>query len=463
MRRATAFAAILAATCPAGASGQAPASERTASATDRQAPGPVSLTLDEAIAKGLAASHRLAEATAQGDAAQAVANERRAAAMPTAAVQAGYTRTNHVDTFGILLPNNELKVIYPDIPDNYRTRLDLQWPIYTAGRLGALERAARAEAAASADDLNAARADLRLEITRAYWAFVTAIESVRVVEESLTRVRAHLQDVRNQFNAGLVPPNDVSSVEAQESRERMLTVQARSVRNVAEAELGRLIGVAPGTPVHAVSPLELPPAAEPSASSVAPPQSTPAAIEEARASRAERAGLTKRVAAAEDRRQAAASQYKPTVGVGGGVDYARPNPRLFPREKSWRESWDASVNLTWNLFDGGRTAAEIAEAAALKRAADERLADFDSTLAVEVHQRLSELEASRAAVSAAEDGVRSAAEARRVVGDRFGAGVTTSTDVLDAQVALLQAQLDRTQAIANARLAEARLSRALGR
>jgi hypothetical protein len=35
--------------------------------------------------------------------------------------------------------------------------------------------------------------------------------------------------------------------------------------------------------------------------------------------------------------------------------------------------------------------------------------------------------------------------------------------LLEAQVALLQAELDRTRAIANARLAQARLDRALGR
>jgi outer membrane protein TolC len=40
--------------------------------------------------------------------------------------------------------------------------------------------------------------------------------------------------------------------------------------------------------------------------------------------------------------------------------------------------------------------------------------------------------------------------------------VATSTEVLDAQMALLQAELDRTRALAGIRLAEARLSRALG-
>jgi outer membrane protein TolC len=80
-----------------------------------------------------------------------------------------------------------------------------------------------------------------------------------------------------------------------------------------------------------------------------------------------------------------------------------------------------------------------------------------------VRQRLLDVETSRAMVVAAGDAVRSAAEARRVVTERFGAGVATSTDVLVAQVALLETELSRTRALANVRLAEARLERALGR
>ena len=415
---------------------------------------PIRLTLDEAIGRGLASSHRLSESAARSEAAQAVAGQRRAAQMPQVAALAGYTRTNHVDTFGIPLPTNQLRVIYPDIPDNYRTRLDLQWPIYTAGRLDALERAARADAAAAVDDVSAARADLRLEITRAYWALVTAIESARVVDESVTRVDAHLRDVRNQLNAGLVPPNEVSAVEAQESRERMLSIQARSLRDVAEAELARAIGATPGTPIEPVSRLDAPGAVD---------AAVAALVEQARSARAERAALTKRLTGADERRHAAAAGSRPAIALAGGFDYARPNPRIFPRDAAWRESWDATVSVGWTLFDGGRTRSEVAEAAAVRRAAEERLADFDSTLAVEVRQRVSELESNRAAIAAAGDSVRSAGEARRVVGDRFQAGVATSTDVLDAQVALLQAELDRTQAIANARLAEARLARVLGK
>jgi outer membrane protein TolC len=121
------------------------------------------------------------------------------------------------------------------------------------------------------------------------------------------------------------------------------------------------------------------------------------------------------------------------------------------------------VNLSWPVFDGGRVRAEVAEAAANRKAAEQRLQEFDVNVAAEVRQRAGDVASARAAIAAADAGVRAATEARRVLADRFSAGVATNTDVLDAQVALLQAELDRTRALANARLAEARLDRAVGR
>ena len=84
-------------------------------------------------------------------------------------------------------------------------------------------------------------------------------------------------------------------------------------------------------------------------------------------------------------------------------------------------------------------------------------------MSADVRQRLLDLDSSHAIVRATSDAVTSAAEARRVVTDRFAAGVATSTDVVVAQVALLESELARTRALANVRLAEARLDRALGR
>ena len=405
------------------------------------------LTLEDAIARALAYSARLAELEARQAGAAAAELARGAADMPILSVQAGYLRTNHVEPFGLVpLPGQGVRLLYPDVPDNYRTRLDLQWPIYSGGRVAALERAARAEKDAIAGDMSATRADLRLEVTRAFWALVTARETEQVVKRAVERMDAHVSDLRARLDQGLILPNDVTSAEAQRSRQQLLAIEARNTRLVSEADLRRLTGLS-GPVIPAV-----PPGA---AAGSVPASSAPA--------RPEREALEKRVDAAEAREAAVRSAGKPQVGILAGFDYARPNPRIFPRADQWDDSWDIGVNFTWALWDGGRRKADTAEAAAATRALQTRITEFDRQTAFEIEQRELELESARAAITAAADGVRSATETQRVLGERYRAGVATNTDVLDAELALLQAELDRTRAVASSRLAEARLERARGR
>jgi outer membrane protein TolC len=416
---------------------------------------PIRLTLDEAVARGLEASERLAELGARQDAARAVENQREAAGLPQISAIASYTRTNHVEEFSVPTALGTPRVIYPDIPNQMRTRIDLQWPIYTAGRISALARAATAEVEAAGHDRDAARADLKLEIARSFWAVITARASSEVVRQALDRTSAHLNDVRNQLTVGLVPPSDVLTIEAQHAHQRMLSIEAANIVETTSAEFRRLTGLAPDTPFELAADLSMPGmVGEPAIS---------ASVETARANRPERKSLQFRIDAATERVAAASAGALPVLTALGGYDVARPNPRIFPLQDAWKPSWDLGVNLRWSMFDGGRVRAETAEAVAARRGAEARLRDFDEVVEVDVRQRMADLSSMRASIDAAEAGVRAATEARRVLAERFSAGVATNTDVLNAQVALLQAELDRTRALANAQLAAARLDRALGR
>ncbi len=416
---------------------------------------PTALTFEEAYTRAIETSHRLAEARARHEAAEAAIDIPRAGERLAVTVNGGYTRTNHVNEFGVPQPNGMLGVIYPDIPDNYFTRAAFQWPIYTSGRVDALAHAAEAEARAVDAEVQVARADLRLEVARAYWALVTATDSVRVLREAVDRAEAHLRDVRQMFATGLVPPNDVATVDAQRSLQQVQLIEAENLRRSVAEDIRRLTGL--GDRVEIVTTARL---VAPAATAPAPPADV---LATALKQRAERQAIAERATAAESREVAAAAARKPTIALSGAVDYANPNPHIFPRRAEWRESWDLTANVSWSLWDSGRSKAEMAEARDTANAFRERLADLDSVIAVDIRQRQFDIESANAAIAASEDAVRSAEEARRVVGERFRVGVATSTEVLDAQVALLQAQLDRTRALANLKLAEARLDRAVGR
>jgi outer membrane protein TolC len=404
------------------------------------------LTLEDAIARSLAHSARLAEIQARRAGAEAAEDGHGAAKLPVVSAQAGYTRTNHVDEFSILAPGQPPRVLYPDVPDNYRARLDLQWPIYTAGRTDALERAATAEVSAVGEELEAARADLRLEVTRAFWALVTARQTERVLERSLERFDRHVVDLQARLDQGFISPHELLNAQAHRSRQRLLAIEARATRQKAEMDLRRLIGGDEG----AIVPVE------PSAVSAPPDAATVG-------ERPERRALEFRLEAAADRQAAASAAGRPQIFLGGGYDLARPNPRIFPRADRWEPSWDASVNLSWTLWDGGRRAAEVAQAAAAARAIDARLSEFDRQATLELRSRALDVEAARAGITTADEGVNAAVEARRVIEERYDAGVATSTEVLDAEIVVLQAELDRTRATASLRIAEAGLTRAAGR
>jgi outer membrane protein len=417
-------------------------------------PAVVRLTLDEARARALEASHRLAEARARESVALAGVAAREAAQLPTVSASAGYTRTNHVLEFAVPGPVGRPLVVYPDVPDNYRSRIDLQWAVYTGGRTDVLERAARAEASAVTAEIDTARADLRLEVSRTFWAVVTARAAVAVVEQALERSGVNVGDARQRLNAGLVPPNEVLSAEAQQARQQMLLVEARNQRDVAAAELARLVGLDPSQAIEPAADLQRDDAA---------PLPFDALTREGLAQRPERRALELRISAADLQRAAAEAGKRPVISVGGGFDYTRPNPKIFPRVDRWDDSWDAGVSINWSVWDGGRVAADVAQAAGVATAVRARLREFDSVLAVEVRQRSLEITSGAAAVAAADEAVRAATEARRVVGERYRAGVIAQGEVLDAELALLQSQLDRTRALASVRLAEARLERVVGR
>jgi outer membrane protein TolC len=433
------------------------ASERFGALLLAQGQPVVRLTVADAVTRAHETSHRLAEGRAREQGAQAAIRSAELGRMPTVTATGSYVRTNHVREFFVQQPSGFRLVIYPDIPDNFSTRLGFQWPIYTSGRTDALERAAEAEAAAVTAEIETTRADLRFEVVRAYWAAVTAREAVRVLEESAVRADAQLSDARQRFKVGLIPPNEVSSLEAQRSRERAQLIEAQNLREFSLVDLRRLTGIPDGTVIELADELSA------SARSAQGAPDANVLLAQALENRSERKSILARVTALEAREDAVLATNKPTVAAAGGLDYANPNPKIFPRLGEWQRTWDVGVSVSWNVFDFGRTKSQAAEIAASATAARERIAEFDAVVAADVRQRLLDLESSQAIAEASADAVRSAAEARRVVGDRFAAGVATSTDILVAQVAYLEAELARTRALAGVRLAEARLERSLGR
>jgi len=426
-----------------------------------QTPAPttpgINLTVEDAVRLAEEHAPRLAEARAHEAAAESNLAALYASSRVSGAVSAGYQRGNHVDEFLLPTPTGP-RGLFPDIPNTYRVRGEVNIPVYAFGRVGATLDAARAEIEATGADRSTVNSDVRLDATRAYWWLVTARTTVRVFEESLARTDAYVSDVKARVDAGVLPPNDVLSAQAQRGRQYVRLIQARNDEALAELDLARLVGAPPGTHITTTTAADQPAAGTSELTSANAVQ----LVDRALAARSERTALTERSAGLRSSAMAALANTRPYLAGQVSVEPSRPNMRFLPPTDAWKTSWLAGINVTWPLFDSGKAKAEHAALTAQATAVDARRTEFENLVSLEVRQRLLELESSRAAIVAAAESVVAATEARRVLEERFRAGVATSTDVLDAQVAQLESEVEHTRLQAALRIGEARLLRALG-
>jgi outer membrane protein TolC len=407
------------------------------------------LTLAQATERALAVSPSLGRLRAGERIAEADERAARAERLPRISLQAGYTRRSDVPS---LIVNRQ--PIFPNLPDNYSTRLGASIPLFTGGRLQRVVESAQLERQARGKDVDAGRGDLVYEVATAYWSLATLRRTEEVLGEGLGAYDAHLKDARNRESVGMAARNEVLAVQVERDRAEQALLEARGNVEIAEANLGRLLDVPPGVRIETAEPLEAPAAEAADANALAN-----AALE----ARPERAALLARVAAADARVRGEKGARLPQVSASAGFDYANPNRLVLPPAATWEDTWDVSVGLTWTLFDSGRTGAAVARAQAQADATREQLADIERRIRLEVTQRASERRTAGARVGLSDRALGSAQENRRVAADRYREGVIPSSELLDAEVGLLRAGLERTSAQAALREAEAALRRATGR
>jgi len=112
-----------------------PGEGRAPSESTEGGQGGEALSLADALARARANSPRLSQLAAQEAAAEAALRGAQAEKMPLVDLSAGYTRNSHVDEFRLTLPNGESRVLFPDIPNNYRLHAGASVPLWTGGRI----------------------------------------------------------------------------------------------------------------------------------------------------------------------------------------------------------------------------------------------------------------------------------------------------------------------------------------
>ncbi len=439
----------------------------------------LNLTPDEGVRLGLANSARRRAASADSDAAAAVARQARAGRLPAVRSQAGYTRlSGNIPNVTFALPGMEPVTLQAVALDQFRAEVSAEQTLFAGSRVRNEIRAAEHGATAAERRARQEDADIALDIRRAYWELHRAIAAREALSGALERVEAHLGDVKSRVREGAALRRDLLSAQTRRSEVQLERLEADNAVRVAQLELDRLLGLPLDTIVRPVSdgtrdaPVEGTTAKEPEATERgaaaprgaedAPDTPTEDLTAAALAGRPELGALAEEGHALRAQLRAARGERWPQVGLVARYVEAHPNPYFFVEQDRFHWNWEVGFSARWNLWEGGRRRARESELAARLAAAEARLTEARAQVAVDVARKQLEVSRAREAVAVAAQNVSEAEESFRVVQRQFQEGAALSADVLDAEEAWRRAEARQSQAHADHWTAKAAVLGALG-
>ena len=252
----------------------------------------------------------------------------------------------------------------------------------------------------------------------------------------------------NRRDAGLVTDADVLQLDVHVSRTREQLVRAASDERIARAQLNELMGEPLG---EAFALDRAPTAAALDAGDLASLEA------EAVKNRSDvkLAALQEQLAGANQTVARAALLPQVVAQAGWEINGGAWNTRA--------SSWVVGAVASINVFHGFADTARLAEAReqAARRALERQQAETAARL--DVHIAAARLDAARASEAVGRAAVDQARESRRIIRDRYEAGLTDVVSLLRAAEAVVQAETQQTAAQVAVLTETAALQRSLGR
>jgi outer membrane protein TolC len=401
------------------------------------------LTLEEAIALSLARNERGLAADQVARAAAARVGRARSLLLPDLTLLGDYTRRSHETRRTV---DGETSVLQSR--DGLEGRVNLEQTIFDAQAFPLMAQARRGRDAARSDAIDVKR-QLAYETAGAFLAGLTSERVAQAASERLDLAQRNLEEIRVRFDAQLVGSNDVTRAELETAAAELALVRARGIARTARLDLGYLLDaeiadslVVPTDLLEkAAGPVEMLAIAGTEAAGRRP---------DIQAERARAAGL--RSAALEP-----LMRYFPDLDFIGTA-WTTNESGFSGRD----EDWTLGLGLTWGLFDGGEREADRSERAALARAAELELDSLERAVDVEINTARVSVESQQASLVRAEVAVAAARRNATETAELYRRGLVRALEVVDANVQLFEAEVERTGAQYSLALAYLDLRAAVG-
>jgi outer membrane protein len=338
--------------------------------------------------------------------------------------------------------------------NSYRFGLSFSQTLFSGGRITGQTQSANAGVRSAAIGLTAARAQLLLDVTQAYYDAALGDRLVVIAQATLQQADTTLSQARLARQVGNQSEFDLLRARVTRDNQVPVVIQRRAARDLAYYRLKNLLNLAPEQPLQLTSELvdtamvrtarltELVPTPADTGTDVRAP------VRQASEAVTSQQGLLR----------SARAQRWPQVSLTS--DYAEIG---YPDDGSpfgtnYLSDWVVAVGVQVPLFTGGRVKGDVAVARAGLEQAQLQLQQTRELAQLDARNTQLQLQAAVAAWDASAGTEEQADRAYQIAEIRYREGISTQTELNDIRIQLAQAQANRAQAARDLQVARMRLA-----
>lgn len=318
------------------------------------------------------------------------------------------------------------------------------WPLYSGSKLELAVKIAKAQHNIALDNERQVKQQLTYDVKEAYYRVWMAEELLKVAQSSYANLNQHHTKVSQLYKVGNASKYDVLQAEVQKESIKPQIIKAENSVTLAKLALATLIGLDKTTPFTVqqheteIKPNTLP--------------STTQLIDLAFNNRGELRQLKHQHEIVNYQVKLAASEYKPNVYVSGSYG--------FESSKWSPDSWDPQIKLIFGI-QGNFYKATVKPEVEIAKGQLELLTiqenGLKDSIHLEVEQAVQSILESTETTKANQANIELAKESLRMAQARYDAGMATTMDITDAQLALDKALTGYYQGISDYLIACAKL------
>lgn len=321
-------------------------------------------------------------------------------------------------------------------------------PLFSGFRIRAGIESARYLKKAAELDAQKDRDEVVQNTVAAYYNLYKAQAAVKLVNENMKQARQRVKDFSNLEQNGLLARNDLLKAQLQESNVELALVDAENNLRIANFNMDLMLGLDEHTELE-LSDTELGRSYKIQG------------LEEwermAIGHRADYLALEQRTEASRAGVKAAMGEYYPSVALTGGYVAAD-----IPNFLTVTNALNAGIGLSYNLASLYKNGTKVKQARAQQEQLHWSSLELSDGIRIQIHQAYQNYMESLKKIDVYRKAVEQATENYRITKNKYDNALATTTDLLDADVAQLQAGINFEYAKADAEVAYNKLYETAG-